>query len=61
MDSPEYDCQFVLVTNETAVFKAWSGSTPGNPRDWGRDCLHSLERRRAATIDTNEKASTLRT
>ena len=23
--SPEYDCQFVLVTNEMAVLNAWSG------------------------------------
>jgi hypothetical protein len=27
--SPEYACQFVLVTNDTAVFQAKAGVTPG--------------------------------
>ena len=27
MDSPEYDCQFVFVVNDTAVFHARSGAT----------------------------------
>ena len=36
VDSPEYDCQFVLVTNEAAVLNAWSAGTPGNPRLSGR-------------------------
>ena len=33
--SPEYDCQFVLVTNDVAVLKACPGSMPANPRDNG--------------------------
>src|ERR1035437_4295612 len=31
--SPEYDCQFVLVTNDTIVFHDSAGPTPG--RCWG--------------------------
>jgi hypothetical protein len=27
--SPEYDCQFVLVTNDTMVFHDKAGDTPG--------------------------------
>ena len=34
--SPEYHCQFVLVTNETAVFHAPAGSIAGAPIDSGR-------------------------
>jgi hypothetical protein len=34
--SPEYHCQFVLVTNETAEFQAPAGSSPVNPRSSGR-------------------------
>ena len=30
---PEYDCQLVLVTNETAVFNAPTAGTPGMPSD----------------------------
>jgi hypothetical protein len=37
-DSPEYHCQFVLVTNETAVFHAPAGSKPAKPRLSGRWC-----------------------
>ena len=36
VDSPEYDCQLVLVTNDAAVLKAWSGGTAGKPSDSGR-------------------------
>ena len=32
VDSPEYDCQFVLVTNEAAVLNAWSGVDAGEAR-----------------------------
>src|SRR5450756_59258 len=35
-DSPEYHCQFVFVTKETAVFHAPSEPTPEKPRDPGR-------------------------
>ena len=39
VDSPEYACQFVLVTNEAAVLKANAGSTLGIPIDHGSpDC-----------------------
>ena len=34
--SPEYHCQFVFVTNETAVLKAPAGGTPGKSSDSGR-------------------------
>ncbi len=36
VDSPEYDCQLVLVTKLTAVFHAWSGLTGPSPRPNGR-------------------------
>jgi hypothetical protein len=32
VDSPEYDCQFVLATNEAAVLNAVCGSTLSMPR-----------------------------
>ena len=39
VDSPEYACQLVLVTKETAVLKASAGGTSGKPSDKGRcDC-----------------------
>ena len=48
--SPEYDCQFVLVTNEAAVLNASAGSTPGKPSDSGRSacnrCSGVQQRRR---------------
>ena len=37
VDSPAYDCQLVLDTNETAVLKAWSAFTPGNPSESGNE------------------------
>src|SRR6476659_3039187 len=30
VDSPAYDCQFVLVVNEAAVSNAWRSTTAGN-------------------------------
>ena len=33
VDSPEYHCQFVLVTKLTAVFQAPDGKTAGKPND----------------------------
>ncbi len=30
VDSPEYDCQFVLVVKEAAVSNAWRSTTAGN-------------------------------
>ncbi len=38
VDSPEYHCQFVLVTNEIAVLNAPSDGTAGNPSDSGSHC-----------------------
>ncbi len=31
VDSPAYDCQLVLVVNETAVFQARAGPTAPSP------------------------------
>ena len=59
VDSPEYDCQFVLVRNDTAVFHAWSGLTPGNPSDSHRCCWRRWKAYRKITL-TKENASTLR-
>ena len=36
--SPEYHCQFVLVTNETAVFQAPSAGSAAMPSESGRCC-----------------------
>jgi hypothetical protein len=36
--SPEEFCQFVLVTNEAAVFHASCGWTGSKPSDSGRTC-----------------------
>ena len=59
VDSPEYDCQLVLVTKLTAVFHAWSDLTGVNPR-----LSHSLSctrwNRYRNRMLTAEKASTLR-
>ena len=33
VDSPEYDCQSVLVVNDAAVSKAWRSTTAG--KCWG--------------------------
>jgi hypothetical protein len=39
VDSPEYACQFVLVTNEAAVLNASADGTSEKPRLSGRcDC-----------------------
>ncbi len=43
VDSPEYDCQLVLVTKLTAVFHAWSGLTAGKPSESHELVLHPLE------------------
>ncbi len=37
-DSPEYDCQFVLVTNEIAVLNAWSEEMAGKSFEKGSHC-----------------------
>ena len=36
VDSPEYDCQFVFVTNDAAVLNDWSGVTGPKPNDSSR-------------------------
>ena len=59
VDSPEYDCQLVLVTNDAAVFHAVSARTPGKPRDNGRCPCTRWNTYRKST-ETAEKASTLR-
>ena len=47
----------MLVTNDTAVLNAWSGATPGNPRDSGSDpCTRS--KRYSTSTDSSEKART---
>ena len=57
--SPEYDCQFVLVTNDAAVLNAWSGATPGKPRLSGRCGWNRCSAYRPRT-DTALKASSAR-
>ena len=56
--SPAYDCQLVLVTNETAVFRAVVTPMPSEPwlrgsRNWTRMSVNS------AAMLTREKAMTL--
>ncbi len=57
--SPEYDCQFVFVTNDTAVLSAWNGGTPSRSSDQG-SALWTRWKAYSSTIETIEKASTLR-
>ncbi len=58
MDSPEYHCQLVLVTNDTAVLNAPSGGTGFIPTDSGsRLCSRCMAYRNRT--DTKENASTL--
>src|SRR5450759_2572429 len=54
--SPAYDCQFVFVTNDTAVLKAVSGCID-RPSDQGRYPWTRMSSQSTRT-DTTEKAST---
>ena len=56
MDSPEYHCQLVLVTNETAVFHAPTAGTPGRPSDQGSSAWTRSSPKSSST-DTAENAS----
>ena len=55
--SPEYHCQFVFVTNETAVFHAPSLGRAGMPIESGRCCCSRPKPNRTST-PTSEKPST---
>ena len=55
--SPEYHCQLVLVTNETAVFQAPSAGRPAKPSDSGR-WLCSRPKAKSPRMLTSEKPST---
>ena len=59
VDSPEYHCQLVFVTNDTAVFQAPWVITPGKPRDSGRKACSRRNAYRNRML-TAENASTLR-
>lgn len=54
--SPAYDCQFVLVTNETAVLRAVSTFIE-RPSDQGKKRWTTISSH-SARIDTPENAST---
>ncbi len=57
VDSPEYDCQLVLVTKLTAVLKAIFGMTLGRPLARGSQVCTRWNRYSAST-ETRLKAST---
>ena len=57
VDSPEYDCQFVLVTKLTAVLKDIFGTTLGRPLSRGSQ-LWTRWNRYSASTETKLKAST---
>lgn len=57
--SPEYDCQLVFDTNETAVLNAWSEEIGLKPSDSGSQSCTRCSRYRNSTL-TAEKTSTLR-
>ena len=57
--SPEYECQFMFVTNDTAVLSAWNGGTPSRSSDQG-SAPCTRWKAYSTTIDTIENASTLR-
>ena len=59
VDSPEYDCQLVFVTNDTAVFHAPCGTTASKPSDSHRWFCTRWKRYRNR-IEMAENASTLR-
>ncbi|GEA79586.1 hypothetical protein CUD01_00300 [Cellulomonas uda] len=55
--SPEYHCQFVFVTNDTAVFHAPSEPIAGIPNDNGR-CSWTRKNAYNPRTLTKENAST---
>ena len=57
VDSPEYDCQLVLVTKLTEVLKAIFGMTLGRPLPRGSQVCTRWNRYSAST-ETRLKAST---
>ena len=59
--SGTYDCQFVLVTNETALLNATRGSCPSTPaaEAQGQQVLDTLDEVEQHA-PTNENASTAR-
>ena len=58
VDSPPYDCQLVLVTNETAVLRPMSHGIPDRPRSNGSACW-PIRIANRQTMLTSEKPSTL--
>ncbi len=59
VDSPEYHCQLVFVTNDTAVFQAPWVMTPGKPRERGRKACRRMNAYRKRML-TAENARMLR-
>jgi len=55
--SGEYDCQFVFVTNETAVLNARGSLVAGRPSENGSHCCSRCSAY-TATTPTAENAST---
>ena len=58
VDSPAYDCQLVLVTNETAVLMPMSHGIPGRSRPNGSACWPTRIAY-SATMLTRENPRTL--